>query len=87
MSVAVDMRTLLDRNIFSSRTNGQVAARRVTGLIIKRLWSDVQFVRVQTFEVMLWCGGCSAVWHAMVRYYSASEENNNKINITQRLEC
>ena len=31
------MHTLLDRNNFSSRTNGQVAARRVTGLIIKRL--------------------------------------------------
>ena len=39
MTVAVDMRTLLDRKIFSSRTNGQVAARRVTGLIIKRLWA------------------------------------------------
>ena len=35
ISVAVDMRTLLDRKNFSSRTNGQVAARRVTGLIIK----------------------------------------------------
>ena len=32
------MRTLLDRKNISSRTNGQVAARRVTGLIIKRLW-------------------------------------------------
>ena len=31
------MRPLLDRNKFSSRTNGRVAARRVTGLIIKRL--------------------------------------------------
>ena len=31
------MRTLLDRNTFSFRNNGQVAARRVTGLIIKRL--------------------------------------------------
>ena len=30
ISVAVDMRTLLDRNNFSSRTNGQVAARRMT---------------------------------------------------------
>ena len=37
ISVAVDMRTLLDRNNLSSRTNGQVAARRMTGLIIKRL--------------------------------------------------
>ena len=37
ISVAVDMRTLLDRTFFSSRINGQVAARRVTGLIIKRL--------------------------------------------------
>ena len=35
--VAVDMRTLSDRNNLSSRTNGQVAARRVTGFIIKRL--------------------------------------------------
>ena len=32
------MRTLLDRKNISSRTNGQVAAGRVTGLIIKRLW-------------------------------------------------
>ena len=32
------MRTLLDRKNISSRTNGQVAARRVTGLIIRRLW-------------------------------------------------
>ena len=32
------MRTLLYRKNISSRTNGQVAARRVTGLIIKRLW-------------------------------------------------
>ena len=37
ISVAVDMRTLLERNNFSSRTNDQVAARRVTGLIIKML--------------------------------------------------
>ena len=35
------MRTLLDRKNFSSRTNGQVAAHRVTGLIIKRLWFTV----------------------------------------------
>ena len=37
ISVAVDMRTLLDRKNFSSRTNGQVVARLVIGLIIKRL--------------------------------------------------
>ena len=30
-----------DRKNISSRTNGQVAARRVTGLIIKRLWVDI----------------------------------------------
>ena len=41
-SVAVDMRTLLDRNNFSSKTNGQVAARRVAGLILKRLWSYLE---------------------------------------------
>ena len=35
--VAVDMRTLLDRNNCCSSSNGQVAARRVTWLIIKRL--------------------------------------------------
>ena len=40
VSVAVDMRTLLDRNNFSSSSNGQVSARRVTGLIIKRLWYE-----------------------------------------------
>ena len=34
ISVAVDMRTLLDRNNFSSSSNGQVAAHQVTGLII-----------------------------------------------------
>ena len=33
ISVAIDMRTLLD----SSSSNGQVAAHRVTGFIIKRL--------------------------------------------------
>ena len=39
ISVAVDMRTLLDRKNYSSSSNGQVAAHRVTGLIIiKRLW-------------------------------------------------
>ena len=37
ISVAVDMRTLLDRKNFSSSSNGQVAAHRVTGLIIKSL--------------------------------------------------
>ena len=37
ISVAVDMRTLLDRIHLSSRTSDQVAARRVTGLIIKAL--------------------------------------------------
>ena len=43
------MHTLLDRNNFSSRTNGQVAARRVTGLIIKRLWwTRVKFSQVKT---------------------------------------
>ena len=39
ISVAVDMRTLLHGNNFSSRTNDQVAARRVK-FIIKRLWFD-----------------------------------------------
>ena len=32
------MRTLLDRKNFSCSSNGQVAAHRVTGLIIKRLF-------------------------------------------------
>ena len=41
ISVAVDVRTLLDRNHFSSSSNGQVAAHRVTGLIIKRLWRRI----------------------------------------------
>ena len=36
--MAGDMRTLLDWNTFSFNSNGQVAAHRVTGLIIKRLW-------------------------------------------------
>ena len=40
ISVAVDMRTLLDRNNFSFSSNGQVAAHRATGLIIKRLWRN-----------------------------------------------
>ena len=35
--VAVEMCTLLDRNNFSSSSNGQMAAHRVTGLIIKML--------------------------------------------------
>ena len=34
VSVAVDMRTLLDRKNFSSSSNGRVAAHRVTGLAI-----------------------------------------------------
>ena len=38
ISVAVDMRTLLDMKNSSSSSNGQVAAHRVTGLIIERLW-------------------------------------------------
>ena len=38
MSVTVEMRTLLDGKNFSSSSNGQVAAHRVTGLIINRLW-------------------------------------------------
>ena len=37
ISVAVDMRTLMDRNNFSSSSNCQVTAHRVTGLIIKAL--------------------------------------------------
>ena len=42
ISVAVDMRTLLDGNhFFSCSSNGQVAAYRVTGPIIKRLWYNV----------------------------------------------
>ena len=40
VSVAVDIRTLLDRNNFSSSSNGQVAAHRVTVIITKRLWLD-----------------------------------------------
>ena len=36
----LDMRTLLDGKNISSRTNGQMAARQVAGLIIKRLWLD-----------------------------------------------
>ena len=40
ISVALDMHTLLDRNNFSSSSNGQVAAHWVTGLIIKRLWRN-----------------------------------------------
>ena len=35
-SLPVDMRTLLDRKNFSSRTNGQVAARRVIGLKLSK---------------------------------------------------
>ena len=37
ISVAVDMRTLLERKNFSFSSNGQVAAHRVTELISKRL--------------------------------------------------
>ena len=37
------MRTLLDRKNISSRTNGQVAARRVTGLLSKGFgWHQVR---------------------------------------------
>ena len=42
------MRTLLDRKTISSITNGQVAARRVTGLIMKRLW-----LHVDTFAMLV----------------------------------
>ena len=43
------MRTLLDRKNISSITNGQVAARRVTGLIIKRRWSEAGPVAVDFY--------------------------------------
>ena len=36
------MRTLLDRKNFSSSSNGQVAAHRGIGLIVKRLWFQPQ---------------------------------------------
>ena len=60
ISVVVNMRTLLDRNNFSSRTNGQVAARRVTGLIIKMLGLNCIFysATILTFTeyiMMDWC--------------------------------
>ena len=55
VSVAVDMRTLLDRKNFSSRTTGQVATRRVTGLIIKRLWviRRILFIQYDTLGLIL----------------------------------
>ena len=47
--VAVDISTLLDRKNFSYSSNGQVAAHRVTGLIIKRLWySSSLCTRIRT---------------------------------------
>ena len=53
ISVALDMRTLLDRKNISSRTNGRVAARRVTGLIIKRL---TIYIKINGFNG---ANGCS----------------------------
>ena len=53
ISVALDMRTLLDRNNISSITNGQVAVRQETGLIIKRLWLYI------TSVLLLW-----RIWRA-----------------------
>ena len=54
------MRTLLDRKNFSSRTNGQVASRRVTGFIIKGFdrivdstWSYLHFLLPILTEVLL----------------------------------
>ena len=49
ISVAVDMRTLLDRKNCSSSSNGQVAAHRVTGLIIKRLWLYQHYLSILVF--------------------------------------
>ena len=77
ISVAVDMRTLLDRKSFSSSSNGQVAAHRVTRLIIKRLWlnSSAPFVHFVVVRVVRFSGdaaregaeypntGLSPLWH------------------------
>ena len=48
--ISVAVGTLLDRKNFSSRTNGKVAARRVTGLIIKGLWYKLANHKVFTPE-------------------------------------
>ena len=71
------MRTLLDRKSFSSSSNGQVAAHRVTRLIIKRLWlnSSALFVHFVIVRVVRFSGdaaregaeypntGLSPLWH------------------------
>ena len=60
ISVAVDMRTLLDRNNFSSRSNGQVAAHRVTAYYQNAFVNDACNQRTQLSvlgpEFELWLG-------------------------------
>ena len=65
ISVAVDMRTLLDRKNFSSSSNGQVAAHRATGLIIKRLWFNVTVLAPRTGNIELL--SIAAVGHTKAR--------------------
>ena len=53
------MRTLFDRKNFNSSSNGQVAARRVTRLIIKRLW----FQRSQYLRALVLVTNGCAIFH------------------------
>ena len=47
ISVAVDMRTLLDINNFSSSSNGQVAAQRVTAYYQKDLLIIIALIPIR----------------------------------------
>ena len=69
--VALDMRTLLDRNNFSSKTNGQVAARRVTGLISEK--RSMVFMSI-FMSVLLWYNiGTFSITHADANRVLGSE--------------
>ena len=50
ISVAVDMRTLLDRKNFSSSSNGQVAAHRVTAYY-QKAFLTLSFVKLYIFII------------------------------------
>ena len=74
ISVAVDMRTLLDRNNFSSSSNGQVAAHRVTGLIINRLRFHLRICGCQRDGTGDGSGSHAAGSHAPLGRHAATTE-------------
>ena len=64
ISVAVETRMLLDRNHFSSSSNGQVAAHRVTGLIILFLPSFLPYTSSALSSRLICSGARPCLCHA-----------------------